>query len=57
MKPSEMLAMAPAAAEPVVVYTGPNRTGAALAAAVAADADQEAHAKAAWQEVARRQEA
>ncbi len=37
MKPSEMLAMAPAAAEPVVVYTGPKRDGAALAAAVAAD--------------------
>jgi D-alanyl-D-alanine carboxypeptidase len=37
MKPSEMLAMAPAAAEPVVVYTGPRRDGAALAAAVAAD--------------------
>ena len=37
MKPSEMLAMAPAAAEPVVVYTGPKREGAALIAAVAAD--------------------
>ncbi len=37
MKPSEMLAMAPAAAEPVVVYTGPKRDGAALAAAIAAD--------------------
>jgi D-alanyl-D-alanine carboxypeptidase len=37
MKPSEMLAMAPAAAEPLVVYTGPKRDGAALAAAVAAD--------------------
>ena len=37
MKPSEMLAMAPAAAEPVVVYTGPKREGAALVAAIAAD--------------------
>ena len=37
MKPSEMLAMAPAAAEPLVVYTGPKRDGAALIAAVAAD--------------------
>src|SRR5262249_55196526 len=46
MKPSEMLAMAPAAAEPVVVYTGPKRDGAALAAAVAADeASQQAKGK------------
>jgi D-alanyl-D-alanine carboxypeptidase len=46
MKPSEMLAMAPAAAEPVVVYTGPKREGAALAAAVAADeASQEVKGK------------
>jgi D-alanyl-D-alanine carboxypeptidase len=37
MKPSEMLAMAPAAAEPVVVYTGPKKDGAALVAAIAAD--------------------
>jgi D-alanyl-D-alanine carboxypeptidase len=37
MKPSEMLAMAPAPAEPVVVYTGPKKDGAALVAAVAAD--------------------
>jgi D-alanyl-D-alanine carboxypeptidase len=37
MKPSEMLAMPAAAAEPMVVYTGPKRTGAALVAAVAAD--------------------
>jgi D-alanyl-D-alanine carboxypeptidase len=37
MKPSEMLAMQPAAAEPIVVYTGPKRDGAALAAAIAAD--------------------
>ena len=37
MKPSELLAMAPAASEPIPVYTGPTRTGAALVAAVAAD--------------------
>ena len=37
MKPSEMLALAPAAAEPMVVYTGAKRSGAALVAAVAAD--------------------
>jgi D-alanyl-D-alanine carboxypeptidase len=37
MKPSEMLAMPAAHAEPMVVYTGPKRSGAALVAAVAAD--------------------
>ena len=43
MKPSEMLAMEPAAVEPVVVYTGPKRDGAGLVAAIAADeAAQEA---------------
>ncbi len=42
LKPSELLAAAPAAAEPIVVYTGPTRTGAALVAAVAADADAQA---------------
>ena len=36
-KPSDMLALAPAAAEPMIVYTGPKRTGEALTAAVAAD--------------------
>ena len=36
-KPSEMLAAAPAPSEPMVVYTGPKSTGAALVAAVAAD--------------------
>src|ERR1700681_1898971 len=40
-KPSELLAAAPAASEPIPVYTGPTRTGAALIAAVAADADQQ----------------
>ena len=37
LKPSEMLALPAAAAEPMVVYTGPKRSGAALVAAVAAD--------------------
>jgi len=37
LKPSEMLAAAPAPSEPIPVYTGPTRTGAALIAAVAAD--------------------
>jgi D-alanyl-D-alanine carboxypeptidase len=41
-KPSEWLAASPAPSEPVVVYTGPTRTGAALVAAVAADADSQA---------------
>ena len=37
LKPSEVLALPAAAAQPMVVYTGPKRTGAALVAAVAAD--------------------
>jgi D-alanyl-D-alanine carboxypeptidase len=41
LKPSELLAAAPAASEPVAVYTGPTRTGAALIAAVAADAEKQ----------------
>lgn len=45
MKASELMASAPAAAEPVLVYTGPTRTGTALIAAVAADADQQARPK------------
>ena len=44
-KPSEWLAASPAPAEPVVVYTGPTRTGVALVAAVAADADSQPVAK------------
>jgi D-alanyl-D-alanine carboxypeptidase len=36
-KPSEWLAASPAPSEPIVVYTGPTRSGAALVAAVAAD--------------------
>ncbi|MFB9267734.1 D-alanyl-D-alanine carboxypeptidase family protein [Bradyrhizobium erythrophlei] len=39
-KPSELMAQAPAASEPVVVYTGPTKTGAALIAAVAADSEK-----------------
>src|SRR5262249_61897372 len=46
MKPSDLLAPAAAPAEPVLVYTGPTRTGAALIAAVAADTDQQATARA-----------
>jgi len=42
LKPSELLAGPPAASEPIVVYTGPTRTGAALVAAVAADTDKQA---------------
>jgi len=42
LKPSELLAAAPAASEPIIVYTGPTRTGAALVAAVAADSDKQA---------------
>lgn len=45
MKASELIASAPAATEPVLVYTGPTRTGTALIAAVAADADQQTVAK------------
>jgi D-alanyl-D-alanine carboxypeptidase len=41
LKPSEMLAAAPAASEPVIVYTGPTRTGAALVAANAADSEMQ----------------
>ena len=37
LKPSEMMAAAPAPSEPIPVYTGPTRTGAALLAAIAAD--------------------
>jgi D-alanyl-D-alanine carboxypeptidase len=46
MKASDLLATAAAPTEPVPVYTGPTRSGAALIAAVAADADQQAGPKA-----------
>lgn len=42
VKPSELLAAAPQPSEPVIVYTGPTRTGAALVAAVAADSEKQA---------------
>ena len=41
MKPSELLAQPAAASEPIQVYTGPTRTGAALIAAVATDTEQQ----------------
>jgi D-alanyl-D-alanine carboxypeptidase len=41
-KPSELLAGAAAPSEPIVVYTGPTRTGPALVAAETADADRQA---------------
>jgi D-alanyl-D-alanine carboxypeptidase len=40
-KPSELLAAAPAASEPVIVYTGPKKTGTALIAALAVDAEKQ----------------
>jgi D-alanyl-D-alanine carboxypeptidase len=40
-KPADLLALPPAASEPIVVYTGPTRTGAALIAAVAADSEKD----------------
>jgi D-alanyl-D-alanine carboxypeptidase len=48
MKPSELLALPAAASEPIPVYTGPTRTGAALIAAVAGDVERQtspAHGK------------
>src|SRR5467141_760699 len=40
-KPSEPLAAEPAASEPIPVYTGPTKTGVALIAAVAEDAEKQ----------------
>ena len=40
-KPSELLAGAPAPSEPIPVYTGPTKTGTALIAAVAVDAEKQ----------------
>jgi D-alanyl-D-alanine carboxypeptidase len=40
-KASEMLAGGPAASEPMVVYTGPKKTGPALIAAVAVDSEKQ----------------
>src|SRR4051794_30151693 len=41
LRPSEMLAAAPAASEPIVVYTGPKKSGADLIAAVAVDTERQ----------------
>jgi D-alanyl-D-alanine carboxypeptidase len=42
VKPSDLMAAAPAPSEPIVVYTGPTKTGAALIAAVAAESEKQA---------------
>ncbi len=44
-KPSEMMAAAAEPSEPVPVYTGPTKTGTALIAAVAAEAEKQTPAK------------
>jgi len=44
-KPSDLLAAGPEASEPVVVYTGPTKTGAGLIAADAAEAEKQPTAK------------
>jgi D-alanyl-D-alanine carboxypeptidase len=41
-KPSDLIAAAPEPSEPVPVYTGPTKTGTALIAAVAAEAEKQA---------------
>ena len=41
-KPSELMASAPAPSEPIPVYTGPTKSGAALIAAVAVDSEKQA---------------
>src|SRR6195256_5176051 len=41
LKPSELLAGGAAASEPILVYTGPTKTGVALIAAVAEDAEKQ----------------
>jgi D-alanyl-D-alanine carboxypeptidase len=41
LRPSEMMAAAAAPSEPVIVYTGPAKTGAALIAAVAVDSEKQ----------------
>jgi D-alanyl-D-alanine carboxypeptidase len=41
LKPSELLALPAAASDPIQVYTGPTRTGAALIAAVATDGEKQ----------------
>jgi D-alanyl-D-alanine carboxypeptidase len=44
-KPSELLAAAPAASEPIPVYTGPTKSGPALIAAVAVDSEKQTPAR------------
>jgi D-alanyl-D-alanine carboxypeptidase len=44
-KPADLMAAAAVPSEPVPVYTGPTKTGAALIAAVAAEAEKQASAK------------
>ncbi|WP_439924150.1 D-alanyl-D-alanine carboxypeptidase family protein [Nitrobacter sp. JJSN] len=46
LRPVDMIAAAPALSDPVVVYTGPTRTGAAIAVAAEADAARDAPPKA-----------
>lgn len=46
LRPVDMMAAAPAPSDPIVVYTGPTRTGAAIAAAAEADAARDAPPKA-----------
>jgi D-alanyl-D-alanine carboxypeptidase len=46
LRPADMIAAAPAPSDPIVVYTGPTRTGAAIAAAAEADAARDAPPKA-----------
>jgi D-alanyl-D-alanine carboxypeptidase len=41
LRPSDMLAAAAAPSEPVIVYTGPTKSGAALIAAVAVDSEKQ----------------
>jgi D-alanyl-D-alanine carboxypeptidase len=45
VKPAELMAAAAVPSEPVPVYTGPTKTGAALIAAVAAEAEKQASAR------------
>jgi D-alanyl-D-alanine carboxypeptidase len=45
VKPADLLAAAAEPSEPVPVYTGPTKTGPALIAAVAAEAEKQASAK------------
>ena len=45
LRPADMIAAAPAPTEPVIVYTGPTRTGTAIAAAAEADAARDAPRK------------